>query len=206
MKYLILTLMGLLTVSCGSSSLDQDIEVCLSKDAGKCLTLAQYNLKKGSIEKAKSFAQKACEQDEFEACALAGEISIIQGRVSEARQFLKKGCQNKNGASCSTLGYSYDKKDLKRARKYYSRACNLNNAQGCANLGSLLLEANRIASALKAFKKGCRLKKSESCFAASIVLSEKFRLKDEALKYGQKACQFSSSKDSQSCQALSMKR
>ncbi len=113
----------------------------------------------------------SCSEKTPGVCREQAEAFEKAGEYDKARDAYGKGCDFGHGPSCNDLGVDYGHgegtpKDLAKAIVFYEKACALKDALGCENAGFVRTrtEPPTLDLSFAAFKKGCDLGSSKSCY------------------------------------------
>lgn len=136
MRFLLISLLSILVVSCSTKS-----ESIMKKG------IKSYD--KEDYPNAVKLLDEACKMNEFEACLKLGNMfSIGDGVVPDfikAIEYYDYACQKGSGQCCSNAGVHYEYGDgvevnKEKALEYYKNACNYGYQLGCKNYGKLAQE------------------------------------------------------------------
>ena len=142
------------------------------EDADYLVIQQSEAIRNNNFEKAKEYAEKACEKNNDLGCFTIGELLTREQENSKAIPFLEKGCNLNNNGACVELGVMYlngkgSVPDTSKAIKLLEKSCNLKVNQGCFLLGGLYKLGNGVPAnkekAKEYFTKACHLGLREAC-------------------------------------------
>ena len=150
---------------------------CDLRDGGGCynLSLLEYHSQHADLQKAGSYANKACEYGFGDGCELAKEIELSKGEVL-SNDALDKISQCENGIpqGCLGAGFNYHHgtngavKNQTKASQYYKKGCDLGYSHSCYLLGMYQVQgygvgAKDMREAVKNTLKACESDPIKEC-------------------------------------------